>query len=193
MFLEALAVQTVESICLKTGVDKSSEGIAWFGKELDEKFWQLIFLWSQRYVKNYAKRHGILKVLGMSEPVELDSIYTKVCLLSDNDRYRFTSVDGLEQSFRETRRFRNFKGEKPAGLDVANAEPYLMVLGAPGAGKSTLLRKIGLEALKGGDGEYQHARIPVFLELKRFDQANIDITSLIAKEFEICDHPRPQQ
>jgi predicted NACHT family NTPase len=50
-----------------------------------------------------------------------------------------------------------------------------MVLGAPGAGKSTFLRKIGLEALKGEKGEYKHSCIPVFIDLKKFTEQEIDI------------------
>ncbi len=189
-----LASQVVSDICLETGKEKGTGAISWVGQAIDGRFQELIYNWSKRYVENYAKRHGILKVLGMSEPVDLDSIYTKVCLLSDRDVYQFASVDGLEAAFRETRKFRQSKNEeKPIGLDVANEEQYLMVLGAPGAGKSTLLRKIGLEALKGKNGDYQHQRIPVFLELKRFNQADIDIVSVIAKEFEICKHPHPRE
>ncbi len=189
-----LSSQVVSDICLDTGVEKGTNVISWVGQAVDGKFKQLIYNWSKRYVENYAKRHGILKVLGMSEPIDLDSIYTKVCLLSDRDVYKFASVDGLEEIFRETRSFQQSdETEKPIGLDVANKEQYLMVLGAPGAGKSTLLRKIGLEALKGKEGDYHHNRIPVFLELKRFNQADIDIVSVIAKEFEICKHPRPKE
>ena len=53
---------------------------------------------------------------------------------------------------------------------VANDEQYLMLLGVPGVGKSTFLRKVGLEALKGKDGNFKHQCIPVFLELKRFNK-----------------------
>jgi hypothetical protein len=64
-----------------------------------------------------------------------------------------------------------------------------MVLGGPGMGKSTFLRKVGLEALKQGQGEYQHTCIPVFLELRkyRWDKAiGIDLQEKIAEEFQHC-------
>ena len=67
-----------------------------------------------------------------------------------------------------------------------------MLLGGPGVGKSTFLRKVGLEALKGKNGNFEHECIPVFLELKRFTEDQIDIEALITKEFEICGYPYPE-
>ena len=68
-----------------------------------------------------------------------------------------------------------------------------MLLGGPGVGKSTFLRKVGFEALKGKRGHFQHKCIPVFLELKRFTEDQIDIEALITKEFEICGYPYPDR
>ncbi|MDE0324274.1 MAG: NACHT domain-containing protein [Candidatus Poribacteria bacterium] len=68
-----------------------------------------------------------------------------------------------------------------------------MLLGGPGIGKSTFLRKVGLEALKGKDGNFKHQCIPVFLELKRFNEDQIDIETLITREFEVCGYPDPAQ
>lgn len=78
---------------------------------------------------------------------------------------------------------------KQEGITVANQEQYLMVLGAPGAGKSTFLRKIGLEALKGKSGVFQHECIPVFIELKQFNNNDINIVQAIAQEFRIVQLP----
>ncbi|MEQ8757880.1 MAG: hypothetical protein RID09_30790 [Coleofasciculus sp. G1-WW12-02] len=64
-----------------------------------------------------------------------------------------------------------------------------MVLGSPGAGKSTFLRRMGLEALKGKKGQFKHACIPVLIELKVFNQGDIDIEHKIAEEFRICGFP----
>lgn len=78
-------------------------------------------------------------------------------------------------------------------MRVANNEQYLMVLGGPGVGKSTFLRKVGLEALKREDGNFEHQCIPVFLELKRFTEDQINIEAWIIDEFKICGHPYPEQ
>ncbi len=49
--------------------------------------------------------------------------------------------------------------------------------------------KVGLEALKGKKGEFQHDCIPVFLALQQFKSQEIKIEQAIAKEFEVCDFP----
>ena len=48
-----------------------------FSKNLDEQTKQILFV-SQKYEKNYKERHGILKVLGMRQLVEWESVYTAV-------------------------------------------------------------------------------------------------------------------
>jgi hypothetical protein len=53
------------------------------GKTLDEKAKRAIFAASKQYEQNYVERHGILKVLGMREPVSLESVYTAVQFLDD--------------------------------------------------------------------------------------------------------------
>lgn len=78
-------------------------------------------------------------------------------------------------------------------MRVANNEQYLMVLGGPGVGKSTFLRKVGLETLNGEEGNFEHTCTPVFLELKRFTEDQIDIESWITEEFKVCGYPYPEQ
>lgn len=155
----------------------------------------LIFTASKQYVQNYAERHGILKVLGMREPVKLESVYTAVQFLDNEARSGFDSIENLERIYRQAnrRKFQSQDQGKQEGIKVANDKQYLMVLGGPGAGKSTFLRKMGLEALKGQRGEFKHGCIPVFIELKRFTSSDINITNFIAEEFRICGFPEPTQ
>ena len=160
---------------------------------LTDQIKQAIFHASGQYIESYAKRHGILKVLGMMEPVWIEGIYTRVQFLGDDGIRQYLSLENLEQAYRETqqRRFQSRECTKQDGLEVADRQPYLMVLGQPGAGKSTFLRRIGLEALKRDDSGYGHNCIPVFLELKRFNTGTVDIEQAIAREFETCNFPDP--
>jgi hypothetical protein len=151
----------------------------------------------QQYAKNYRERHGQVSVLRMSKAMALETVYVNVQCLDDFARdYLIDSVT-LEKRFRETnqRRFRySFdENKRKDGLTFANNSQYLMVFGGPGIGKSTFLRKVGLEALKGNQGNYQHRLIPVFLELKKFKESEINIQALIEKEFEICGFPDVQK
>lgn len=164
-------------------------------KSIDKPLKQTIFKASGRYIKNYRNRHGILKVLGMTKPVSLEAIYTTAQLLDARALKRFETIEGLQELFREgnKRRFQRLDTSRRPGVELANAEQYLMVLGGPGVGKSTFLRKMGLEALKGNQGDLQHQCIPVFLELKRFDTDEINIRQLLIDEFKTYGFPEPER
>lgn len=158
---------------------------------LDETPERILARAAEQYVHNYAGRHGQLKVLGMREPVPLETIYTTVQFLDRAGMRWYDSIESLEQAYRRSGR-RGFQPKAASRLDgitVANEKPYLMVLGGPGAGKSTFLRKIGLEALKGAQGAYLHECIPVLLELKNFANGCANLEEAIAQEFQICGFP----
>jgi energy-coupling factor transporter ATP-binding protein EcfA2 len=191
---EALAAQAVSGVAVPVfqslwGTGGKVLGI--FGKTLDEKTKQLIFNASGEYVRNFAKRHGTLKVLGMTQPVDLEDVYTAVQFLNAKGVRIYESMQNLEEVFREakSRSFQDKDCQKQVGIKVANETQYLMVLGQPGAGKSTFLKKMGQEALKGKRGEFQHKCIPVFIELKEFTTDDIDIKKAISKDFDICGFP----
>ena len=149
-----------------------------------------------RYDKNYRRRHGQIKVscVGMRAPISLDDVYVDLQFLDEKSTSKYGSLEDIEKQFLiQSRGVINLTPpERQDGTRIANNKQYLMVLGGPGAGKSTFLRKIGLEALKGAEGNFQHECIPVFLELKRFIEKQIDIEALIIDEFRICGYPHPE-
>ena len=164
-------------------------------KRLESPLKETLVKASRRYLQYYRERYGILKVLGMRKPVSLESIYTKVQFLEAEAILSFETIEALEQSYRHSknRGFQLSDRRKQAGIQVANQKKCLMVLGSPSVGKSIFLRKMGLEALKGQQGTFQHQCIPVYLELKRFRETNIDIEQYIAQEFETCGFPEARQ
>ena len=151
---------------------------------------------SHEYNRNYRDRHGQVKVFcaGMRKPIPLDDVYVGVQFLNEHTASRYRSPEEVEQAFRGRgmQLLYSTSDKHRDGTQVANDEQYLMLLGGPGVGKSTFLRKVGLEALKGKDGDFKHECIPVFLELKNFREDQIDIEALIIKEFETCGYPYPE-
>jgi predicted NACHT family NTPase len=146
---------------------------------------------AQNYVENYARRHGMFKVLGMGKPVSLEAVYTQVTFHPEAIQ-NYQSLDAQETAFRK-RVSRN--DDRRSGIEVANTHQYLMVLGGPGVGKTTFLRKIGLEALKQDKGQYLHSSIPVFLELRKFrweKSVTINLEEKITEEFQYCSLPEYQ-
>jgi hypothetical protein len=149
----------------------------------------------KKYADRYTARYGSVRILGMKQDIALESIYTRVCFLDGLSIRQFSSLEALEQTYRDGRK-RRLQTRDPGTLDgftVANENPYLMVLGGPGAGKSTFLRRIGLEALKGGKGYYKHPCIPVFLELKRFNSDEVDIVQAATEELQNFGFPSSQE
>ena len=151
------------------------------------------YLFLREYTQRYWDRHGMIKVLKMSKPMDLESIYINVKCLGNLVRDYYD--ENLENKYRESKQRRfNFRDDgKKDGLLLANQEQYLMVLGDPGIGKSTFLRKVGLEALKGNKDSYQHSLTPVLLELKNFKENEINIQALIEEEFKICGFPNVEK
>lgn len=165
-------------------------------KPLDKSLKQVIFNASRQYLQHYTKRHGMLKVLGMVEPVPLEEVYINIQLLDEWLPTRIETLTSVDKKYRKKRNrlfgFGEYK--KRSGLEMANYHPYLMVLGEPGMGKSTFLRKTGLDALQGRkSGRFVHNCLPVFIELKLFNSEEVAINMLITKEFEICGFPDYQQ
>jgi NACHT domain len=193
-FLFPAASMTLATIMSRILCDQGGKFFNWVNEQAENPQ-RLIEQASETYAQNYANRHGMMKVLGMREPVPLESVYTAVQFLDRDGISQFESLAELEKNFRE-QRDRSFQGKhvkKRSGLKVANDKQYLMVLGGPGAGKSTFLRKMGLEALKGMGGGYIHECIPVLIELKSFASTNIEIAAAIAQEFRICNFPEPEK
>ena len=149
------------------------------------------------YDTPYKKRHGQLQAscVGMEPSRSLDDVYVVVQFLDKRRATKYNSIEDVEEVLRKKGRryFTSTSDKRQGGMRVANNEQYLMVFGGPGVGKSTFLRKVGLEALEGEDGNFEHQCIPVFLELKRFTEDQIDIEAWITDEFKICGHPHPKQ
>ncbi|GEM_PF-1891343 len=132
----------------------AKSGITWVGQagtklldgvgELTGEAWELLSPISKQYIQNYTQRYGIVKLLGMPKPIPLDDIYVNVKLLNPEELRCFHTVKTLEEAFRKNiqRTFQTKKSQKSPGIEIANQEPYLMVLGGPGTGKTTFLRKI---------------------------------------------------
>lgn len=138
----------------------------------------------KRYEEKYRVRYGTVKLLGMQKSVDLEAVYTKVQFLDELSIRQFISLEALEKTYREERKrkFQTKENLKLEGFAVANENQFLMVLGKPGGGKSTYLRRLGLEALKGERGNYQHHCIPVMLQLKRFLSSDVNLIKAIANE-----------
>ena len=148
-----------------------------------------------RYNENYRKRHGNLKVSGFERQtsISLDDVSVAIQFLYEEEVSKYQSSEGIERGLREESEGHFGSSFSQKSISVANDEQYLMVLGSPGVGKSTFLRKVGLEASKRENSDFEHEHIPVFLELKELTKDPIDVKALITQEFKICGYPDPKR
>ena len=147
---------------------------------------------AEAYAKKYYDSYGKIQLLGMQQEVDLEDVYTAVKFLDSlSISNRFGSLDALKNNYLSggKRRFKKGKCKSVKGIEVADEHKYLYVLGNPGAGKSTFIRSVGLEAIKGGSGYYQHDLIPVVIELKQFSKGNVDLINAIANELAYFNFP----
>jgi hypothetical protein len=162
-----------------------------------------------QYLDQYERKYAHVKILGMSEPVELASIYTEVRIVSPTFLRSYRTSEELQDLFlQEGRNLTNYDDNHDPprpGLEVANDWKYrfLNLLGAPGAGKSTFLRYIGWLALQSyrlsrtGQGvpdtaelAYRFNLLPVLLELRSLRASHTkDFVALIEEELAASGFP----
>lgn len=184
--------QSLANLIIDVLGNKGGRFFGLFKKRPNPQTKQSILSASQTYLHRFRERHGQLKILGMNKPVSLDSVYVPVRLLEDSEINRSMSIDDMEKACRarHERRSLSRSSQQKTAIDIANEIQYLSIIGAPGAGKTTLLRKIGLEALKEKtETQFQHACMPIWIDLKKLTENTIGFQEYIAHELESFDFP----
>jgi|GEM_PF-901563 len=158
-------------------------------------FEQLVVRAASVYAKNYVKAHGFIQIFGSRKLSTIASIYTPQRFQAHTAIRNFESVDELEEAFsQDLQRSNHSKGNNLVGINIANEESYLMVLGYPANGKTTFLKYIGWEALRYPNGKYKHDVLPVFVPMWKFcrlDCSRDTLLGAIAEEFERAGFPNP--
>ncbi|PIG92433.1 NACHT domain-containing NTPase [Gloeocapsopsis sp. IPPAS B-1203] len=135
------------------------------------------------------QRCGLMRVLDMSQPIELNNIYTKVNLLKKiTGRRRLELTDLLKVCAPDEFERPNF-GEVTqssiSGLEALQEYTKLVVLGKPGAGKTTFLKHIALQCI---NGKLKDNRVPILIALKDFAEApeQPNLLEYIAQQLTTC-------
>jgi predicted NACHT family NTPase len=137
------------------------------------------------------KRCGIMRVLDMSQPITIDSIYTSVNILEKISRNQRCSIEDLLEGC-EVENFNRFilgavrQGqERIPALEAVKDHEKLMILGKPGAGKTTFLKWLTLQC---NEGRVHANRVPFFITLKEFAEMDgqPDLLGFVAKQLTDC-------
>lgn len=117
-------------------------------------------------------RCGTMRVLDMEQPIGLGAIYTSVNILEKISGRRRLGLDELLQDC-DPENFDRFllgqvRHKRIPGLQAVEEHRQLMILGKPGAGKTTFMKRL---AILCNEGEFQPQRVPVFVTLKEYAEA----------------------
>jgi predicted NACHT family NTPase len=116
---------------------------------------------------------GSMRVLDMTQPIELNAIYTSVNILK-----KITGLQRLElQELLQSCSLENYdrfslsgiKESRIPALEAVDKYTKLMILGKPGAGKTTFLKYLALHCI---EGMFKPHLIPLFITLKDFAEAD---------------------
>ena len=119
----------------------------------------------QKIAADVTERCGTMRVLDMSQPVDLDRIYTDVNILKDVIGKRRIGYDEVMEVCTREHFDRFLVGtiqERVKGLDAVDEIQKLVVLGKPGAGKTTFMKYLAMSCL---GGKFHAELVPIFVTL----------------------------
>lgn len=117
-------------------------------------------------------RCGIMRVLDMTQPIQLNDIYTDVNILEKITGQRWIGNQLLQETnFEDFERFglSRITEERVPALKAVEKYSKLMILGKAGSGKTTFLKYLAIQCI---NGEFQSCMVPIFVNLKDFAEVD---------------------
>ena len=140
---------------------------------------------AERYKARMVKNYGYIRVLGSTEPIDFDDIFTDVQMLDKPLAFQRFDVTRLHELQREPGQLGNVERRRGLEIVVDRKKGHrLYILGQPGAGKTTFLKYLVHQTVK-----EQLGRVPIFVTLKDWADKGGDLLPFIAKQFDICQFP----
>lgn len=188
----AIATQLFQAICAELGLNW--EEIADLEAEpqqpvQDAEIDALVQEVRSKVSASIQKRCGTMRVLDMTQPITVDSIYTSVNILEKISRNQRRSIEELldlcESGDFDLFNLSKVQQDPIPALEAVKRHDKLMILGKPGAGKTTFLKWLALQCEEGG---VQVERVPFFITLKEFAEmkGEPDLLDFVAHQLTEC-------
>jgi hypothetical protein len=144
---------------------------------------------ARKYAEAQEQRHNCMRIFGMTEPVPLRQIYTRINILKKiTSQHRITLHD-MEKLYRPAEKGFGRKQSTRDGIDAVNSIQKMVVLGKPGSGKTTFLKYILLQSL---DGKLTKKRIPIFIALRDWADTDQLLFDYLIHQFDISRIREPE-
>jgi predicted NACHT family NTPase len=115
------------------------------------------------------KRCGIMRVLDMTQPMQLNDIYTDVNIIEKITGQRWIGNELLQETNFERFGLSRITEERVPALKAVEKYSKLMILGKAGSGKTTFLKYLAIQCI---NGEFQSCMVPIFVNLKDFAEVD---------------------
>ncbi|MBD2318267.1 NACHT domain-containing protein [Phormidium tenue] len=140
----------------------------------------------QKIAADVTDRCGTMRVLDMTQPVDLDRIYTDVNIIKDVIGRRRIGYDEVMEVCTREHFDRFLVGtikERVAGFEAVEEFQKLVVLGKPGAGKTTFMKYLAMSCLS---GRFHGELVPIFVTLKAYaeERGQPTLENYILNEFQ---------
>ena len=155
-------------------------------QELDSLLYSLVKEVKHKIAADVTDRCGTMRVLDMTQPVDLDRIYTDVNIIKDVTGRRRIGYDEVME-FNTREHFDRFLvgtiQERVMGFKAVEEFQKLVVLGKPGAGKTTFMKYLAMSCL---GGKFHGELVPIFVTLKAYaeERRHPTLENYILMEFQ---------
>lgn len=139
---------------------------------------------SRTYRQELLRLYGSMQIFGMARPVPLTDIFTDIYLLDKPSAWRRHAIEELRA---QAQPYQLSAEKRHDGVELVRSQARLFILGQPGAGKTTFLKYLVTQAVEG-----KLDAIPIFVSLKAWSDANVDLLPFLVRQFAICGFPDAQ-
>ena len=155
-------------------------------QEFDRLLDALVQEVKHKIAADVTERCGTMRVLDMTQPVDLDRIYTDVNIIKDVIGRRRIGYDEVMEVCTREHFDRFLVGtiqKRVTGLEAVDEIQKLVVLGKPGAGKTTFMKYLAMSCL---GGRFHGELLPIFVTLKAYaeERGQPSLENYILTEFQ---------